>query len=335
MGPLVVVEGEGPRQATVRPRHRVAALNINAFVFHTPPKPLKGRPARGAIAPKASPSLAEARRGFVTRPGGQQPPNEPVPKPPPGVFRLVRYPSPVGELSAYLTPDPGDGRKHPAIVWITGGDCNSISEVWQPAPRENDQTAAADRKRGVVMMFPSLRGGNDNPGRREGFLGEVDDVTAARDYLAAQPHVDPARVYLGGHSTGGTLEMLVAETTDRFRASFAFGPADDVRGYDGEFVYHRPGDPRETRLRSPVYWLNSVRSPLFVIEGTDGNIEALRAMRKVCTNPRVRFVEVPGVDHFAVLAPANDAIAAKVVADDGPAVKITLTGQELVAGGRR
>ncbi len=34
------------------------------------------------------------------------------------------------------------------------------------------------------MMYPSLRGGNKNPGYIETFLGEVDDVIAAARYLA-------------------------------------------------------------------------------------------------------------------------------------------------------
>jgi dipeptidyl aminopeptidase/acylaminoacyl peptidase len=250
------------------------------------------------------------------------------------VFRLVKYSSPVGELSAYLTPDPGDGEKHPAIVWITGGDCNSIGELWEPAPRENDQTAAAYRTAGIIMMFPSLRGGNDNPGRREGFLGEVDDVLAAAEYLAAQSYVDPGRIYLGGHSTGGTLVMLVAEMTDRFRAVFAFGPVGDVRGYGGQFVYHQPGIREESILRSPGYWLDSVRSPLFVIEGTGGNIDSLREMQGKATNPLVRFVTVTGVDHFAVLAPANEAIAAEILGDAGPTMGISLSDQKLKGGGR-
>jgi dipeptidyl aminopeptidase/acylaminoacyl peptidase len=290
----------------------------------------KSVPAK-SVSP-SNPTLAEARRGFVTRPGGQQPPSEPVPQPPPEVFRLIKYPSAVGPLSAYLTPDPGDGKKHPAIVWITGGDCNSIGDVWSRAPRSNDQTAAAYRAAGIVMMFPSLRGGNDNPGRREGFLGEVDDVIAAAGYAAAQPYVDPTRIYLGGHSTGGTLAMLVAETSDRFRAVFAFGPAADVRGYGGQFVYHQPGPDEETLFRSPVYWLHSVRSPLFVIEGTGGNIDSLREMQSKSTNPQVRFVTVSGADHFQVLAPANEAIAAKIVADTGPNPAITLTEQDLKGG---
>lgn len=294
----------------------------------------KGAPSIAASAPKSNPTLADARRGFATRLGGPQPSAEAAPQPPPGLYQLVKYPAPVGELSAYLTSDPRDGGKHPAIVWITGGDSNSIGEIWKPAPRENDQTAAAYRVAGIVLMVPSLRGGNDNPGRREGFLGEVDDVVAAADYLAAQPYVDPTRIYLGGHSTGGTLAMLVAEMSDRFRATFAFGAVEDVRGYGEQFTYYQPGNRMEPLLRSPGYWLDSVRTPLFVIEGTGGNIEALRAMQSKSTNPLVRFVAVPGLGHFAILAPANEAIAAKILADTGPSVGITLSELELKGNGR-
>jgi acetyl esterase/lipase len=293
-----------------------------------------GAPSITAPAPKSNLTLADARRGFATRLGRPQPPAEAASQPPPRLFRLIKYPSPVGDLSAYLTPDPGDSRKHPAIVWITGGDSNSIGEMWEAAPRENDQTAAAYRLTGIVLMVPSLRGGNDNPGRREGFLGEVDDVLAAADYLAAQPYVDPTRIYLGGHSTGGTLAMLVAEMSDRFRAIFAFGPVEDVRRYGEQFTYYQPGNRMEPMLRSPGYWLDSVRTPLFVIEGTGGNIEALRAMQSKSTNPLVRFVAVPGLGHFGILAPANEAVAAQILADTGPSVGITLSEQELKGNGR-
>ena len=36
--------------------------------------------------------------------------------------------------------------------------------------------------------------------------------------------------------TGGTLVRLVAATTDRFRAVFSFGPADDVSAYPEQFT---------------------------------------------------------------------------------------------------
>lgn len=288
-----------------------------------------GQASRASIDQKAKSTLAEARRGFVTKLTRPQPDAGPVPQPPADVFRLVKYRSPAGELSAYVSPDPVDGRKHPAIVWITGGDSNSIDEVWEPGPRDNDQTASAYRLAGMVMMFPSLRGGNDNPGKREGFLGEVDDILAATDFLASQPYVDASRIYLGGHSTGGTLVMLVAEMSDRYRAVFAFGPVDDVRSYGGRFIYHDGENPKEAELRSPGLWLDSVKAPLFVIEGTAGNISTFKQMQRSCTNPAVRFLPVEGADHFTVLAPANEAIAKKILADTGPTTTVTFTPQEL------
>src|SRR5262249_9302147 len=162
-------------------------------------------------------TLTEARRGYQAKPVRQASAREPVPEPPAGIFRLVRYESPAGKLAAYVSPDPRDGKKHPAIIWITGGDCNSIDEgCWKEGPASNDQSASAFRKAGMLMMFPSLRGGNDNPGTREGFFGEVDDVLAAADYLAGQDYVDPKRIYLGGHSTGGTLVLLTAQSSHPF-----------------------------------------------------------------------------------------------------------------------
>src|SRR5205807_9563336 len=71
-------------------------------------------------------SFSEARRAFTTKLTRQVRAGEPVPEPPPGLFRTVRYDSPAGKLAAYLSPAPADGQKRPAIIWITGGDCNTI-----------------------------------------------------------------------------------------------------------------------------------------------------------------------------------------------------------------
>lgn len=287
--------------------------------------------ATGLKTPVKKPSLADARRGFLTKLVPSQHPATAVPEPPPEVFRLVKFDSPIGKLAAYLSLDPGDSRKHPAIIWITGGDCNSIDDVWTEVPRDNDQTAAAYRRAGIVMMFPTLRGGNQNPGKREGFLGEVDDVLAAVDYLARQPYVDPARIYLGGHSTGGTLVMLVAESTDRFRAVFSFGPADDVSGYGPQYLPFDTSNPREAELRSPGRWLHSVRSPLFVFEGTvpSSNIDSLETMARASKNRLAHFLPVSGFNHFDILAPTNELIASKILKDDGPKTNFTVSKDEL------
>jgi acetyl esterase/lipase len=275
-------------------------------------------------------SLSEARLGFKTKLVPQTTPRDPVPEPPPEVFRKVYYDSPAGKLAAYISQVPEDGKKRPAIIWITGGDCNSIGDLWSEAPPSNDQTASAYRKAGIVMMFPSLRGGNDNPGIKEAFLGEVDDILSAADYLARQESVDPKRIYLGGHSTGGTLVLLVAESTDRFRAVFSFGPASDVSNYDSQYIPFDTSNARELELRSPGRWLGSIRSQTFVFEGTNqANLSSLQAMSRATTNPMVRFLPVKGADHFSTLAPTNRLIAQKILQDEGPATNIAFTEEEL------
>ena len=182
------------------------------------------------------------------------------------------------------------------------------------------------------MMFPSLRGGNQNPGVQENFLGEVDDVLAAADFLAKQDYVDPARIYLGGHSTGGTLVLLAAAMPNRFRAVFAFGPADDITNYPAQFrAAVNMSDPKEVELRSPGRWLHSIGTPTFVFEGTDGNRDSLQSMARASTNPRVKFFAVEGASHFSVLAPVNRLIARKIGADTGAESNLSFTEAELNA----
>ncbi len=276
-------------------------------------------------------TLVEARQGFQTKLTGPSHVKEEVPEPPARLFRTVRYESPVGKLAAYLTPDPKDGKKHPAIIWITGGDYYSIGESsWAAMNPSNEQSAAAYRKAGIVMMRPSLRGGNDNPGRRESFLGEVDDVLAAAEYLSKQEYVDPKRIYLGGHSTGGTLVLLVAECSDRFRAVFSFGPVHDVSGYPAEFNPFDTTNPKEITLRSPGKWLATVKSPTFVLEGAvEGNIDSLKAMAKSSTNAKVQFLPVRRASHFSILYPLNRFLADKILHDEGPECNITLTEDDV------
>src|SRR5262245_22748782 len=179
------------------------------------------------------------------------------------------------------------------------------------------------------MVCPSLRGGNDNPGVKEGFFGEVDDVLAAADFLAKQEYVDPKRIYLGGHSTGGTLVLLVSECSDRFRAVFSFGPVNDVSGYPAQFIDWDQSNRRETELRSPGRWLASIKSPTFVFEGGGGNIDSLHAMARSSTNANVHFLPVKKTDHFSILAPANRLVAEKILRDDGPTCNLSFTEDEV------
>ena len=261
-------------------------------------------------------SLAVARAEFETQIVSTS--AEPATRPdqPPAELELIQYPSDVGPLWAYLTPDPGDGQRHPAILWITGGDNNSIGNVWGSRDRSNDQTAQQFRNAGVVTMYPSQRGGNDNPSQREGFYGEVDDILAAADYLAALPYVDPDRIYLGGHSSGGLLALLTAESTERFHAVFSLGPVSHASHYGGDLVYCDTDDDEEMGLRSPLYWRDDIRTPTLVIEGEDGNWDSIELLADENANPLLRFYKVRGHDHWSVIAPVLEVLAPKVAAGD-------------------
>lgn len=273
-------------------------------------------------------SPLSARRGFKTHLLRQDKIGEEPEPPPPGVLELVRYPAPLGKNAAYVGPDPKDGKKHPAIIWLVGGFSNSISSLsWTPGPKTNDQSASGFREKGIVMMYPSLRGGNDNPGYFETFFGEVEDVLAAAKFLSALSYVDSHRIYLGGHSTGGTLALLVAASAPagQFRAAFALGPVHDVVGYGADVLPFDLRDVREGELRAPQRFLGAIRCPTYVFEGAKapGNIGALKLLRSRSRNPLIHFHPISDGSHFSIIAPLVDEIGRNIVADDKAAPAFT------------
>ncbi|MCW1887027.1 DUF2314 domain-containing protein [Luteolibacter flavescens] len=281
-------------------------------------------------------ALTKAREGHVTKLLKKESEDQAAPDPPKGVFEKISYTSPAGKLVAYISPAPKDGKKHPLVIWLTGGFGNSISQIaWEDMPPENDQSAAAFRKAGLAMMYPSLRGGNDNPGSKEGFYGEVDDVLAAINHAAKLPWVDPQRIYLGGHSTGGTLALLVAEAAPekRLRAVFAFGPVEDPAGYGQEILPYDLKNAKERRLRAPLHYLDAITCTTLVMEGADGNADSLKALerRNRNKNGKLGFITVEGEDHFTILGPTNGLLATKILADKGDECSITITAGEISA----
>lgn len=244
-------------------------------------------------------------------------PSTPMPQPPAALFVPLKYRSQGLELTAFVSPDPGRGERLPLMIWLTGGDTNSLGEFWVPGPPSDDQSASAYREAGMLMMFPTLRGGNDNPGRREAFWGEVDDVLAALEAARRLPYVDPQRIYLGGHSTGATLALLVAASGASVNAVVALGPVADISGYGDLFGVSWRRLPREeVDLRSPAGWIRHVASPTWIVEGarSPSNVGELeRLCGADMDNPLVHCLRAPGEDHFSLLAPLNQRLAAQIV----------------------
>ena len=244
-----------------------------------------------------------------------------APPPPAGVLERVHYPAPLGPNVAYVTPASRGDSLRPALIWMVGGFRWGIgASMWREGPRANDQSGAVFLVPDLVLMRPALRGWNGNPGEFECFVGEVDDLLAAADYLASRPDVDPSRIYLGGHSTGGTLALLVAESTDRFRAILALGAAPDARGY-GEPRCIPPGETGiEAELRSPATFLHEIRTPTFVAEGERARwARDYPSMARRAGAAPVRFWTVPAADHFSLVRPASEAFLQSIRADvEGP-----------------
>jgi len=276
-------------------------------------------PDRDSVMPV---TLREARDGFRSQliARGFVPVDFPKVEP----FQVIDFDSPVGSLPALITADPGDAKPRPAVVWLGDGDCNSIGDVRAAGPLV---------EAGLVVMIPSLRGGNRNPGVREGFLGEVDDVVAAAGRLAKLRYVDPQRIHLVGHGTGGTLALLTAQCCERFRYVFAFGPVDDPARYGPHTLPFDVASAREREPRSPIHWLDSIKTPVYVIEGRDepSEIESLDAMAAANKNLRVRFLGVRGANRRTVVAPAARVIAERILRDTGRLGDIALTERELDA----
>ena len=111
------------------------------------------------------------------------------------------------------------------------------------------------------MMIPALRSGFGNAGVKEGSLGEVDDVIAAASYLARQPQVDPDRIYFAGHGSGGTLALLVATQTERFRAVITFGPVEEVTAFREDLYKFKHKNEKDVTIRSPINWLKGIKTP--------------------------------------------------------------------------
>ena len=119
--------------------------------------------------------------------------------------RLVRYPAVVGELKAWmLMPEHERLRTssgYPALIYVHDGWAVSAHDL---------EHAGLFARAGLLVLVPAWRGENGNPGPYELLFGELEDLTAAVHYSAAQPEVDAARIGLFGHGMGGMLSALAA-----------------------------------------------------------------------------------------------------------------------------
>lgn len=286
----------------------IVVVAVGFFVLSRPevPKCESVAAARG--------DLFLARRGFVTR-FSMVSYNEPLTEAPEG-FRRVQYRSGNLELSAYVNEFEPGVDPVPGIIWLSGGMSNSVGLTpWVPSTPENDQSASAFWEAGMAVMYPVLRGGEGSDVFREGFFGEVDDVIAAAEMFRELPHVDSERLYLAGHSTGGTLALLVAAArSDLFAGVYSYGPVADVGSYGSPWDEL---DICERELRSPKWFLSSINAPTEITEGEFGNEDELMVFFRNKSDAPISVFEKEGADHFSHLRATTTKLARELLIDAG------------------
>lgn len=217
---------------------------------------------------------------------------------PPSGAKEITYDSGNLKLKAWLSDKPADGNKHPAVVYAHGGFAFGGSEWGDTQEFIN---------KGFVLMIPTLRGENGNPGSFEFFYGEVDDLIAAADYLANVSYVDKDRIFLCGHSVGGTLSMLVSMMPSKYRAISSFSGSPDQGiffKYDGTIKPFDSRNIKEIELRSPIIYSDSVIKPLFLFAGDQESFfldTSKDFVKKTKENGRTcELIAVKG-DHFSAV----------------------------------
>lgn len=239
------------------------------------------------------------RKGFRTRiikPGPAPEDGDPLTDAPSGA-RSITYGSGKLELLAWRSL-PLPAGKRPAVLMLHGG--NALGQIHWDLARPYVQA-------GYVVMMPSLRGENGQAGIFSGFYDEVEDVLAAGHALAAEADVDPARMFLAGHSVGGTLTMLAALTTPMFRGASSLSGSPDAFAFFSRFpedIRFDTTDPREFEMRSAICYATSFKCPTLIQRSATpartNSVAELTANRARAAGLHVESVTVPG-DHFSAV----------------------------------
>ena len=254
-------------------------------------------------------------------------------------FSLVNYPWKLGEMPMYITAKENNGKKYPAIIYLNGGfgGIGDSEFGWdEESPKNNYQGEDAFKRDDFVLAIPSVRGENSNPGKYEMFYGEIEDLEEARKYVASLPYVDLNRIYLVGHSTGGTKAVLLSEYSKGFRAVFAMGAATELMSlekydYAGMNPPFDRTNPREIAVRSSLRYMRSITAPTFHFEGKDDSQPVYRVMQKVADKYQLPFksYEITGGNHFNIIYPLTTMIAQKILTDTGAKTNIQFTAEDL------
>lgn len=217
---------------------------------------------------------------------------------PPADAEEVRFPSGDLKLRAWIGRPASVKAKMPVVVFLHGGFAFGSDDFDMARPFLHA---------GYAVITPILRGENGQPGEYSFFYNEVDDAIAAAAYVRSLPWADPDRIYLAGHSVGGTLTMLAGQASRMFRAVASFSGSPDQMAFamgSPGIVPFDIGDLSELEMRSPIAYARSFKSPTRLYFGANEGFFHLSTPQTAALAQRagldVEAVSVPG-DHFGAV----------------------------------
>lgn len=125
---------------------------------------------------------------------------------------------------------------------------------------------------------------------------------------------DPNRLFIAGHSVGGTLTLLSAMTFQVFRAAASFSGSPDAVGYTRHAVFIGGSVPfdirnkREFEMRSARVYASSFKCPVRIYYGADEEHFALSS-KPTAELTRSHHLDVQAL---AVEGGHNTALAAEI-----------------------
>lgn len=167
------------------------------------------------------------------------------------------------ELAAWVSKYKRGRKPMPGILFLHGGNAMGLGH-WNLMGPYIDA--------GFVVLMPSLRGENGQAGNFSGFYDEVDDVLSAADRLAHLPGVDQNRLFIAGHSIGGTLTMLASMSTHKFRAAAPISGNPDAFRFFNRYpqdIRFDDDNTHEFEVRTALCYAQSFKCPVRVVHGTD------------------------------------------------------------------
>ncbi len=210
----------------------------------------------------------------------------------PGVLsvpRFVEFPTAGGRTAfAFHYPPTNagvvapEGERPPLVVISHGGPTSHTT-------RRLDLEIQAFTSRGFAVVDVDYGGstgyGREYRGRLDGAWGVVDleDCTAAATWLASQGLADPGRLAIRGGSAGGYTTLCAVAFGDTFAAGASyFGVGDlealarDTHKFESRYLDRMvapwPEGAPVYRERSPIHFVDRIRTPLLVLQGTEDKV---------------------------------------------------------------